>query len=64
MLFMLDLRIYQTYYIKKYSIQNKKKYVKLIPYTWQLINYRMKNNKAFDNLRLLLNENFPKVLGK
>ena len=43
---------------------NKKKYVKLIPYAWQLINYRMKNNKAFDNLRLLLNDNFPKVLGK
>jgi aminoglycoside/choline kinase family phosphotransferase len=43
---------------------NKKKYIKLIPYAWQLINYRMKNNKAFDNLRLLLNDNFPKVLGK
>ena len=43
---------------------NKKKYLKLIPYAWQLINYRMNNNKAFDNLRLLLNDNFPKVLGK
>ena len=43
---------------------NKKKYIKLIPYAWQLINHRMKNNKAFDNLRLLLNDNFPKVLGK
>ena len=31
---------------------NKKKYVKLIPYAWELINHRMKNNKAFDNLRL------------
>ena len=43
---------------------NKRKYLKLIPYAWQLINHRMSNNKAFDNLRLLLNDNFPKVLGK
>ena len=43
---------------------NKRKYLKLIPYAWELINHRMKNNKAFDNLRLLLNDNFPKVLGR
>ena len=43
---------------------NKRKYLKLIPYAWDLINNRMKNNKAFDNLRLLLNDNFPKVLGR
>ena len=43
---------------------NKKKYIKLIPYAWELINLRIKNNKVFDNLTLLLNDNFPKVLGK
>ena len=42
----------------------KKQYLKLIPYAWELINHRMKNNKAFDNLRLLLNDNFPKVLSR
>ena len=41
---------------------NKKKYIKLIPYACELINHRMKNNKAFDNLRLLLNDNTHKLL--
>ena len=39
---------------------NKKKYLKLIPYAWQMIDHRMSKNKAFDNLRLLLESNFPK----
>ena len=43
---------------------NKRKYLKLIPYAWQLINYRMSNNKAFDNLKTAIKCNFPKVLGK
>ena len=41
---------------------NKKKYLKLIPYAWKMINYRTSQNKVFDNLTLLLKNNFPKIL--
>tara|TARA_Y100000741_G_scaffold353187_1_gene326043 strand:+ start:401 stop:1345 length:945 start_codon:yes stop_codon:yes gene_type:complete len=41
---------------------NKKKYKKMIPYAWQMINYRMKNNKEFQNLKFLLKSNFPKII--
>ena len=41
---------------------NKKKYLKLIPYAWKMIDYRMSQNKIFDNLLLLLKNNFPKFL--
>ena len=40
---------------------NKKKYLKLIPYAWRMINYRMSQNKIFDNLNLLLKDNLPKI---
>ena len=30
---------------------NKKKYLKLIPYTWNLIEYRIKNNDVFIDLK-------------
>jgi N-acetylmuramate 1-kinase len=43
---------------------NKKKYLKLIPYAWEMIDYRMSHNKVFDNLKLLLKSNFPKALRK
>ena len=43
---------------------NKKKYLKLIPYAWQVIDSRMSQNKVFDNLLLLLKTNFPKSLNK
>ena len=39
---------------------NKKKYKKMIPYAWQMINFRMKNNIEFKNLKSLLKSNFPK----
>ncbi len=39
---------------------NKKKYLKLIPYTWYLIKLRSKNNEKFKNLNNLLN-NFIKL---
>ena len=39
----------------------KKKYLKLIPYAWRMINYRMSQNKIFDNLNLLLKDNLPKI---
>jgi len=41
---------------------NKKKYLKLIPYAWKMIDYRMNQNKVFDNLMLLLKNNFPRFL--
>ena len=33
---------------------NKKKYLKMIPYTWQLIKIRIKNKDIFNDLRLFL----------
>ena len=41
---------------------NKKKYLKLIPYAWQMIDYRANKSKVFDNLIFLLKKNFPKFL--
>ena len=41
---------------------NKKKYLKLIPYAWKMIDYRSNKNKVFDNLIFLLKKNFPKFL--
>tara|TARA_B110001450_G_scaffold20098_1_gene18295 strand:+ start:739 stop:1683 length:945 start_codon:yes stop_codon:yes gene_type:complete len=39
---------------------NKKDYLKLIPYTWSLIRLRSKNNKIFKELNCLLDKNFVK----
>ena len=36
----------------------KNNYLKLIPYTWQLINMRINENKIFQDLKKLLNKNF------
>ncbi|MDA9726066.1 phosphotransferase [Candidatus Pelagibacter sp.] len=41
---------------------NKKKYLKLIPYAWELINHRTKEQNQFNNLMLLLKNNFPKFI--
>ena len=41
---------------------NKKKYIKMIPYAWEMINYRMKQNREFVNLKLILKHNFPKFV--
>ncbi len=41
---------------------NKKKYIKLIPYAWEMINNRIKKQNEFKNLRLLLKINFPKFI--
>ena len=38
----------------------KKKYLKLIPYTWQLIRMRINENALFDDLKKLLSKNFKK----
>ena len=41
---------------------NKKKYLKLIPYTWKLIEDRMKDNDVFIDLKKKLEDNFPKKI--
>jgi len=41
---------------------NKKKYLKLIPYAWEMINLRIKKQNEFNNLMLLLKNNFPKFI--
>ena len=41
---------------------NKKKYLKLIPYAWHMIDNRMIENDIFKNLKLLLKTNFPKSI--
>ena len=38
----------------------KKKYLKLIPYAWEMIDHRIKKQSEFKNLMLLLKNNFPK----
>ncbi|MDA7714226.1 phosphotransferase [Candidatus Pelagibacter sp.] len=40
----------------------KKKYLKLIPYAWKLIELRIKNNEIFDNLKKVLDLNFTKKI--
>ena len=42
----------------------KKNYLKLIPYAWKLISYRIRQNKIFKDLRNLLNENFERELNE
>ena len=41
---------------------SKKKYLKLIPYAWHMINNRINKNNVFYNLKSLLQSNFPKSL--
>ena len=40
----------------------KRKYLKLIPYAWKMIDSRMSKNKDLYNLKLLLASNFPKFI--
>ena len=42
----------------------KTKYLKLIPYSWKLIELRIENNKIFNNLKMLLDLNFSKKIRK
>ena len=41
---------------------NKKTYLKLIPYAWEMINHRINKQNEFNNLMLLLKNNFPKFI--
>ena len=40
----------------------KRKYLKLIPYAWMMIDNRLSKNKDLNNLKLLLASNFPKFI--
>jgi len=40
----------------------KKKYLKLIPHAWKLIEMRIKNNQTFDGLKKILDLNFSKKI--
>jgi len=40
----------------------KKKYLKLIPYAWNLIELRLRNNVIFKDLKHCLDANFPKKI--
>ena len=40
----------------------KRKYLKLIPYAWNLIELRLKNNVIFKDLKACLDGNFPKKI--
>src|SRR5210317_177209 len=42
----------------------KKKYLKLIPYAWKMIDNRMNKNKELYHLKLLLASSFPKFVTK
>ncbi len=42
----------------------KKMYLKMIPYTWKLINMRIHENEVFEDLKNLLNKNFKKELNE
>ncbi len=46
-----------------YKRDNKKKYLKYIPYTWKLIEGRM-HSKTFLNLKKILDDNIPKKIRK
>tara|TARA_Y100000992_G_scaffold136855_1_gene90567 strand:+ start:5644 stop:6600 length:957 start_codon:yes stop_codon:yes gene_type:complete len=41
---------------------NKKKYLKFIPYAWKLIGLRIDKNPVFYNLKKILRQNFPNKL--
>ena len=41
---------------------NKKKYLKLVPYAWEMINHRIKKQNDYKNLMILLKKNFPKFI--
>ena len=45
------------------AVRDKKKiYLKLIPYTWKLIELRIENNKIFYDLKKMLDLNFSKEI--
>ena len=49
-------------FIRLAERDKKRKYLKLIPYAWKMIDSRMNKNKNLNNLKLLLASNFPKFI--
>ena len=45
-------------FIRLAKRDGKKKYLKLIPYAWKLINMRINQNNLFNDLKDLLNQYF------
>jgi hypothetical protein len=41
---------------------NKHKYLKLIPHAWKLIENRINNNRKFNDLKIIIDKNFPKKI--
>ena len=41
---------------------DKKKYIQLIPHAWEMIDYRLKQNKIFKDLKFLLKNNFQEFV--
>ena len=46
-------------FVRLYKRDNKSNYLKFLPYTWQLLDLRLKN-PIFNNLRHLLNKAVPR----
>ncbi len=46
-------------FVRLYKRDNKSNYLKFLPYTWQLLDLRLKN-PIFNNLKNLLNKAVPK----
>ena len=40
----------------------KNKYLKLIPHAWKLIENRINNNTKFNDLKIIIDKNFPKKI--
>ena len=51
-------------FIRLAERDKKRKYLKLIPYAWKMIDNRLSKNKDLNNLKLLLASNFPKFITK
>ncbi len=49
-------------FTRLYLRDGKSNYLKLIPYTWQLINLRITENNKFKDLKQLLYQNFKKEI--
>ncbi len=57
-----NLKILGIFY-RLYKRDNKPQYLKYLPYTWSLIELRMKN-KIFENLRIMLKKAVNKKIRK
>ena len=49
---------------RKFFRDKKNQYLKLIPYAWDLIDYRTLNNPIFKDLNYLLSKNFDRKTRK